>query len=249
MPFACLSLLALSFSTAARADDATDARVIVTRAIKAAGIPTDGKPIAMTWKDKGKFTGGGFEMAYTGDWAYQGPDKYRFAISGEFGGMKVDFLVMVNGNKAWESGFGMSQEMTGEKLDYILSQVYQFRVLSLAPLLAEKDFKLTVAGNKDVNGKKWVGVRVERERKPTITLYFDKETGLLAKGELKVKDEFNGWKEAEDETFFEDYKDIGGRKYYTKMRTLRDGKSMIETTLSEQKPQDKLAPKLFEAKK
>jgi hypothetical protein len=231
------------------ADDAADAKAIIAKSIKALGIKSDDKPVTMTWKDKGKFTGGGFEMPYTGDWAFQGPDKYRFAVSGDFNGMKIDIVVIVNGDKAWESGFGKSEEMTGEKKAQTLLEVYQFHVLSLVPLLSDKEFKLSTDGEKSVAGKKTQVVKVTREKRPTVTLFFDKESGLLVKHEMKVKDEFQEWKEVLEEGYFEDYKEVGGRKVFTKMRVVRDGKTMIEAALSDQKSHDKLDAKLFEKPK
>jgi outer membrane lipoprotein-sorting protein len=247
MRFTAIPLAALAlFSPSVRADDAADAKAIVAKAIKAIGAKIDDKPVMMTWKDKGTFTGGGIKMPYTGDWAYQGPDKYRFDISGDFNGMKIDFLVVVNGTKAWESSMGKSQEITGEKLAQTLAEVYQFHVLSLLPLLTDKEFKLTTAGEKDVIAKKAAVVKVMRDKRPTITLYFDKESGLLVKNELMVKDEFQNWKEVLDEGYYEDYKDVGGRKVFTKMRVVRDGKPMIDSTLSDQKTPEKIDAKLFE---
>jgi hypothetical protein len=122
-----------------------------------------------------------------------------------------------------------------------------FHVSSLAPLLVEKEFKLATAGEKEVNGKKMAAVKVERDQKPAITLFFDKETGLLAIVERKAKDELQGWKEVLSEIYFDDYKEISGRKYYTKMRQVQDGKPMMEVALSDHQPQEKLDPKLFEA--
>lgn len=66
------------------------------------------------------------------------------------------------------------------------------------------------------------------------------------KSESMVKDEFQGWKEVLTESFYDDYKDVNGRKMFTKMRIVRDGKTMIESTLSDQKTPEKLDPKLFE---
>lgn len=266
MRFACLSLLAFLLPTAnLRADDAADARAIVARAVKVAGIATDGKPVAMTTKFKEKSTSGGLERASTGDMAFQAPDQYRFTLKGEvgpikierrglvrrrpinLGGMTIDALGVVNGKKAWESVLGISREVTGEKLEQTLAEVYSFHVSSLAPLLAEKEFKLSTAGEKEVNGKKAAAVKVERDQKPAITLFFDKDTGLLAKVERKAKDELQGWKEVLNELYFDDYKDIGGRKYYTTMRNVQDGKTIMEVILYDQKSQEILDPKLFEA--
>jgi hypothetical protein len=140
----------------------------------------------------------------------------------------------------------MTQEMTGEKLEYFLNQTYTLNVTSLLPLLTDKEFKLTTAGEKDVNGKKAAVVTVTRDKKPTVTLYFDKTSGLLVKSESKVKDEFQGWKEVTDEVYYEDYKDVGGRKFFGKMKVVRDGKTMIESEISDQKTAEKLDAKLFE---
>jgi hypothetical protein len=265
MRFVCLSLLAFLLPAAnLRADDAADARAIVARAMKAAGIPNDGKPVALTMKFKEKPTGSGLETASTGDMVFQAPDKYRFTCKSQvgpikierrgvrrrpidLGGMTIDALGVVNGNKAWESVLGVSREVTGEKLEQTLAEVYSIHVSSLVPLLTEKEFRLSTAGEREVNGKKTAAVKVEREQKPAITLFFDKETGLLAKVERKAKDELQGWKEVLSELYFDDYKDIGGRKYYTTMRNAQDGKPVMEVILFDQKFEEKLDPKLFEA--
>ncbi len=242
LPIAALFL----FSSGIRADDAADARAIVEKGITASGQKPGDKAVAMTWKDKGKFSAGGMAMAYTGEFAFQGPDKYRFAVTAELEGMNLTFIAIANGAKAWESALGMTQEMSPEKLEYFLDQTYAMNVTSLLPLLADKEFKLATAGEKDVNGKKATAVTVTRDKKPTITLYFDKASGLLVKSELKVKDEFQGFKEVQEEVYYDEYKDVGGRKFFGKMKVVRDGKPMIESTISEQKTAEKLDAKLFE---
>ena len=110
----------------------------------------------------------------------------------------------------------------------------------------ERDLSVLPMRDEDVNGKKAVGVKVTHGKHTPVTLYFDKETGLLAKSETKVKDEFQGWKEVPEEVYFGDYKESGGKKFFGKMKIVRDGKTLIESTLSEQKVADKLDAKLFE---
>lgn len=270
MRFACLSLLAVLLPTAnLRADDAAEARAIVARAAKAAGIPTDGTPIATTCKVEGKSIDNGVETAFTGEMAFQTPDKYRITLKSEIGGMKVqvarqglfrrrpvataeipriaiDVLIVANGKKAWMSVMGTSQDLTGQQLEKFLEQRYQYYVIALAPLLTDREFTLSPAGEKEVNGKAAAAVKVERSQNQAMTLFFDKETGLLAKVELKTKAEVQGGKEVFNEVYFEDYKDVGGRKYYTKMRLIQDGKQTLVDTMSGQKAHEKLDPKLFE---
>ena len=177
---------------------------------------------------------------------FQAPDKVRFSFAGEFGGMKMSIVVVTNGDKTWGAAMGRVADFEPEKREYTVNQTYHLHVLKLLPLVADKDFKLAAAGEKDVGGKKAAGVRVTRDKRPTVTLFFDKTTGLLVKSEATVKDEFQGWKDVPEESFFEDYKDAGGKKVFTKMRIVRDGKVMIESELSDQKWPEKLDAKTFE---
>ena len=242
-PLAAVFVLA----PAARADDAADAKAVIEKAIKARGDKPGDKPLAQTWKDKGVFTAAGAKMNYTADWAFQGPDKYRFALAGEFGDVKLNMTVVVNGEKAWGKEGDKVEELTGEKLEQTRNEVYQLWVTSLTPLLTDKGFTLKNAKSKKVDGsERTAAVEVTRDKRPAVTLYFDKETGLLVKTYVTVKDEFQKWKEVPEEAFFSDYKDKDGRKVFTKMRIVRDGKPLIESTLSDQKAAEKLDAKLFE---
>jgi hypothetical protein len=243
LPLAALFLLV----PAGRADDAADARAVVEKAAKALGYkPGDALP-AMTWKEKGTFTGGGFDMKYTNAAAFQGPDKMRFDMNTDPGGKLEAALVLVaNGDKAWEAMGGRARDMTGDKLEYFRNEVYQISTTSVLPLLSDTGYTLATAGEKDVGGKKAVGVKVTREKRPDVTIYFDNDTHLPVKAEMKVKDEFQGWKEVLDEVYFEDYKEAGGKKAFGKMRVVRDGKPMIESVLTDRKEAGKLDPKLFE---
>lgn len=242
-----LSLLAVAaLSLSVRADDAADARAIVKKGMQAAGIKDDDKHLLMSWKDRGTLIGGGFSMTYSGTWTYQAPDKYRSDVHGDVAGMKVHFTMVVNGKRAWEDDFGQTTELTGEKLEQILDQVHEFRVLSLAPLLHDSSLKLATAGEKEIKGETAVRIKVTSEKKPPINLYFHKQTGLLVASEMPVKNELDDWKEALEENFFENYKDVGGRKFFAKMLVVRNGKTIIEANLSDHKFLEKIDSKTFE---
>ena len=239
-------LAAVVFSAATRADDVADAKSIIEKAVKAKGYKVGEKLPAIAWKDKGKFSGGGFDLDYTGEWTFQAPDKYRFDIVMDFGGMKISFTAIVNGTKAWQAAMGRVEAVEGDKLDYVLNQAYQLNVTTLLPLLADDGYKLATSPGKDVGGKETVGVKITRDKRSPITLYFDKSTYFLVKCETTVKDEFQGWKEVPEEVFYSDYKDAGGKKVFTKMKVVRTGKTMIDSTLSDQKMVEKVDAKLFE---
>jgi hypothetical protein len=227
----------------ARSDDP---KVIVEKGLKACGWDKGTSP-CMTWKEKGKFTGGGHEIAYTGDWSVQLPDKYRFAVKLNFNGQDLEIKVVTNGDKAYESAFDMSQEVTGEKLTYTKNQVYTMWVQSLSPLLTDAAFKLAAVDGPDEAGKPVVGMKVTREGKPPVNLFFDKASGLLVRSDVKTLNEFEGWKECTDESHLSDWKDIGGGvKAFHKFKTLRDGKTLLESDMTDFKRPEKLDSKLFE---
>jgi hypothetical protein len=241
---ALFSLAGLLFvSPTLRADDA---KAIIEKALKARGDKPDSGHTAMTWKDTGKFSGGGFELPYTADWAFQAPDKYRFAFVGTFGDAKINLTVAVNGEKAWEAEGATVREITGQKLEYVRGEAYQLWVTSLTPLATDKGFTLATAKGKDVANKPTVAVKVTRDKQPAMTLYFDTASGLLVKREVVVKDEFQKWKEVLEEAYFSDYKETNGAKHFTTLKIVRDGKTMIEATLSDAKSAEKLDAKLFE---
>jgi outer membrane lipoprotein-sorting protein len=242
-----LSLVAaFAFTPLLRADDAADARAIVEKAIKARGDKLDTKNTGMTWKDAGKLTVMGVTLAYTADWAFQAPDKYRFVFNTNFNDAKITLIAVVNGENAWAKEGDKTEELTGEKLAQTRNEAYQFWVTLLVPLVTDKGFTLATAPGKDADGKPTVAVKVTRDKKPAMTLYFDKESGLLVKREIIIKDEFQQWKEVLDEAHFSDYKESNGLKHFTKLKIVRDGKTFIETTLSDAKEVEKLDAKLFE---
>lgn len=241
-----VAVMLLAFVAPVQADDAADAKKLVEKAIKAANLPDPAKMTGLTWKENGKFTAMGFDLNYTADWAVQFPNKYRFVLAADVMGMKINMTMVAAGDKAWEKMDEQVQEITGEKLDYVKHEVYEMWVTALHPLVTDREFKLSSAGEKLVGEAKTIGVKVERGKHPATTLYFDNATGLLVKAETTVKDEFQGWKEVPSENYYEDYKDVDGRKLFAKFRVVRDGKPLLTSTLSDGKWHEKLDPKLFD---
>ncbi len=210
------------------------AKAIIAKAVKAASLDKDAdKPYAETWKDKGTINFMGQKMDYLADWTFQAPDKYRFELRMELMGQKVEIKMGLDGTKAFEAALGQQRALDGDKLDYVKTEAYQFWIMSLNPLLKDKEFKLKALGETKVGDRAAVGVQVDRAGRPTAKMYFAKDTGLLHKLEIPVKNEFDGWKDALDEAFFDDYKDQDGRKVFTKLRVNRNGQPLLESTLSE----------------
>jgi hypothetical protein len=230
----CVSLAFAWILPACAADDAADAKAIIAKAIKAAGLAkgTD-KPFAETWKDKGTINIMGQKLDYVATWIFQSPDKYRLELKAEVMGQTIDVIQATDGTKAIEGVLGLQKDLEDEKLEHAKIEAYQFWIMSLNPLLKDKGFKLKTLGAKKIGDHETVGVQVDRQGKPDVKLYFSKDTGLLAKLDIKIKNEFDDWKEALDENFFEDYKDQDGRKGFTKLRVRRNGDLILEANLSD----------------
>jgi outer membrane lipoprotein-sorting protein len=224
---------------------ADDARTIVEQAIKAhGGADKLARMSVGTWKVKGVLNALGMKVPYTGEYAFQMPDKFRMSFKMEFGGQGVDMVVVTDGKQAWEKAAGQVQEMPREKYNEFQHQVYVMNLSQLAPLL-DKSHTLTSLGESKLGDKTVVGIKVAKPGKRDVAMFFDKDTMLLTKTSTRVMDEFT-MKEAIQEVVMTGHRDIGGLKCFDKLTILRDGKPFVEEEFSDQRFLDKPDPKLFE---
>src|SRR5262245_64310345 len=97
-----VAVLASALGGPARADEKEykDAKASLDKAIKALGGEEKlGKVKAITFKSKGKLTIGGGEGTFTSETTVQGLDQMRGEFTGEFGGMEVKGVNVLNGDK------------------------------------------------------------------------------------------------------------------------------------------------------
>lgn len=238
--FICLLLAAMPVM----AQDTAEG--IVKKAIQAAGYPMESKPYHQTWKEQGKLTLGGQEIAYDASWAFEPSNKFRFDMKAEFSGQKIDIQFIQNGDKAKESSMGTTQMLKDEKLAETTHSCYQLWVNSLTPLVNEKGFKLKLVGERDYAGRKVNSVLVSHEGRRDITLHFDQKTNLLAGCSDKIKDEFQGWKEVPQESEFYDYeKGADGEMVFKRMIVKRDGQVLLQSKFSDNKRIPGFKPEMF----
>ena len=237
---------ALLVSTAIRADDAADARAIIERAIKAHGHKPVAAPAVTTWKEKIVLEALGQELILDAEWTVQVPDKLRIQMAVVVQGQTIDLTMFLNGEKMWFVVNGQLQDSPASQMAEMLTEMNRMWATSLTPLLTGDEFQLATAKEKVVNGKPTAGVVVRNAKRPVVTLYFDKETGLLVKREATVKDQFADDKEMLEEVLVSDYKEAGGRKYHTKVVVTRAGKPYYRSEVSMPRAVEKPDPKLFD---
>jgi hypothetical protein len=227
----------LLWTGAARPGEKDEARAIVMRAIKASGGEAAlKKHEAATWTEKGTYYGMGDGLPYVGKLAMQLPGQFRMEVVGVF-------TIVVDNDKAWMNAGGETKKLEGEALKRQQHNQKAGLITSLLPL-KDQAFKLAAVDSVEVDKKMAVGVKVTRKDYPEVKLYFDKESGLLVKNQLKVYSE-EEQKEVTQEQYLSKYKEIDGAQVPTHIVIKRDGKLFVETDIVELKAAGKLDAKIF----
>jgi RNA polymerase sigma factor (sigma-70 family) len=232
---------------AARGDDsAQDVRAIINQAIKAQGGETNLAKLRIV-RQKGTYrrfidtTQG--KTLFSWETITQEPDRFKNVQQGEIDGQKMSMTILFKGNQGWISMDGQTQEMDQEMVASTKEDLYADRIASLLPLKG-KEYQLSLLAEAMVNGRPAVGVKVAAKGRPDLSLFFDKETGLLAKRERRVADGMGG--HVTEIFFFSDYQETAKVKVARKIATFADDKHVAELRISEVEFLDKVEDKAFD---
>jgi len=241
------AILAFGFLVASvaplQADD-KEAQALVAKAIKAhGGAETLAKFTGTVAKFKGKFHGMGQAIDMTGKVSAQGADKLKQDISLEDGGQALQIVTVLDGDKGWIVIGDNTMDLDKDQVAETREQAHSAWLTTLTPL-TDKGLTLATTGEVLVNEKPALGVKVSAKDRRDVTLYFDKETGLLVKYESTVKDQGTG-QEVTEEEFLSEYKEVQGTKQAMKLTTKRDGKLYAEAEITDYKLVDKLGADVF----
>jgi hypothetical protein len=239
-----VGLLVLGSPPRTQAEGDKDVNAILDKAIQALGGAENlGKVKAATWKTKGKINIMDTENEMTTEGTFEGLDKYRGQFEGDFNGMKIKGITVLNGNKGWFKFGEMGSELDENRLASQKREVYLVVTTMTILPLKSKEFKVQLAGEEKVGDKPAVGLKVTAPDGKDFTLYFDKQSGLPVKQVAKVAD-FQG-NEVTQESFYDGYKEFDGIKRATKLTSKRDGMPFISGEITEFKILDKVDPKTF----
>jgi hypothetical protein len=219
----------------ARADD--DVKAILDKAIKAhGGAEKIDKRQASQTKSKGTLEIMGLTIPFTEQTSSQA-DRLKSVLELEVMGQTITQTTVYNGEKGWIAAQGKTQELEGKTLDELKEAAYLARA-SRFTALKDKPYELSSLGELKVNGKPAVGIKVASKGHRDVSLFFDKETGLLAKMERQG---FNPMTEKEfnEERIITEYQEVDGAKVPKKAVINRDGKKFIEVEIVESKSRDK----------
>jgi hypothetical protein len=239
-----LTVLASLFSAApALAEDA--ARAIVERGIKAQGGPealAKAKMVRIVSEGTASFIPNTPQAPVKVEELYSRPEKYKSTISMQVQGMNLSFVQAVNGDEAWMSVNGMLIPLPPEGEKEMKAQLHTDQVTSLT-FLGNLQAELSLADEVVIDGKPAVGVLVKSAGQRDVTLYFDKESGLLVKATFKANIPTQG--ETDQEVLFSDYQDQNGLKLPRKVVVLQGGRKIVETKVVKVELLDKVDDKEF----
>ena len=249
LKFAIATLAAFVAIASATADDA--AIKTVTAGIKAhGGEEALKKNKAGDMKMKGSMAILGMDLEFTGSVLYQLPDQFKMIIDTSVVGQKMSIVQVGNGDKFKTTINGAAQKLDDKTKDELRQGASSQEISMLYPLLDKE--KYTIKAGKDAKIAKiakiadveCTAVVVEGKKTKTMTLYFDKKTGLLHATTRKSLAPGSG-DEVEEESVMTDYKEVEGVKIPMKMLVKHDGKTFMSTTFTEAKLSAKLDPKVF----
>ena len=185
-------------------------------------------------QEAGTFTIGGI---------VQGFDRVRLDLEMNIMDRNQKFLLIISGDNGWVKRDERVEDAPAEILQILRAELNALRLTQLLTPLKDKELKLSPLGEMKINDRTVLGIKVVKKDQPDTDLYFDKETHLPVKCELRVK-EPNGM-EVTTAWHFSNYKEVAGVKHPMKISLGRDDTKMMEMEITEVKPQDKVDEKEF----
>ena len=119
------------------------------------------------------------------------------------------------------------------------------KIAHLTNLLTDKSLQLTLLGESKVENRPAVGVKAVSKGHRDIDLFFDKESGLLAKVQSR-KNDLQTMQEVDEERIIKEYQDVDGQKAPKKVLVNHDGKKYLEAEVLEVKYPDDIEDSEFQ---
>jgi hypothetical protein len=216
-----------------QAGGTAETKALLDKAIKAAGgqAKVDGlKDLA--WKGKLSIDENGQQVTVGLDGNFQGWDRQRLEVEVNVNGTTQNLLLVINGKKGWVKNQNKANEL-GKELAVFSDIVFAVRCPQLLTGLKDKSFQLSHLGELKVADQKAVGLRVSRKGSPDVNIFFSKKTHLLLKADTRFTEPQG--KEIEMEILFDEYKDFGGLKHFTKA-TFKADRKTINLEVSDLRP-------------
>jgi hypothetical protein len=220
-----------------------EARAVVQRAIAAHGgaAALDRYPAG---KDtiKGVLIIDGQEVELTGTATFALPGRNRTTVKLDLGGMKTTLAQVINGDRIHVTLNGEKLEMTDEQLADLRHAQHASDVFRLTLLLNDPDYVLKALGESRFGEQTLVGVLVKHKKHKDVKIFFDKQTGLVARMERTTVED---GQEKPKELLYSEYREFGGIKVPCREVILLDGRKTQDILTTDRKPLERIDEKEF----
>jgi hypothetical protein len=235
----------VSWGLSARAQENNEQRALVLKAMEAhGGKKVLAKYMGVTAKYKGTMNFMGAEAKMSGEVALLFPFKMKNDVTVEVNNMNIAVKSVFDGTGLYVNAGGNAIELKDAKLvEETKEDMYVEKVAGLADL-DDAAYKFAALGESKVQGKDTIGIRVSREGRRDVNLYFDKQSHLLAKYEYRGREPFQ-MMEVTIDKLVSDYKDIQGLKTATKVLVQWDGKDGMNMEVSDLMYHERLDDSVF----
>jgi hypothetical protein len=149
-----------------------------------------------------------------------------------------------NGKKLWVSAMGQTKEIDDEKILKAAREEMQAEGASSLSDYLKEPFELNSLGDVKVKGKAAIGIRISKKGQKDISMFFDKQTHLLVKTEMRTLDGMTG-QEVTQEKFILGYQDKNGMKVAKRVEIQKDGKTFMDIEITESQAFEKLDDSVF----
>jgi outer membrane lipoprotein-sorting protein len=199
---------------------------------------------AVTTKFKGTMEIQGLTFDITGETSVQKPDKVKNVMKLEIKGKTIDVITVFNGKKLWVNTMGQTKEIDDEKILNAAREEMQTEGAGSFSDFLKPPYELSSIGDVKVKGKDAVGIRVSKKGQKDISLFFDKQSHLVVKTEMRTLDAQSG-QEITQEKFIVGYQEKDGLKIAKRVEIVKDGKTFMDIEITDTTPLEKLDDAVF----
>jgi hypothetical protein len=240
--------LSVLLTVSGRLDAQNDADKIIEKAVAAHGGDKVAKMQVMVTKAHGKLNVPNFgDAEFEVETLWQLPSQYKSAWHTQIKNQTINSVVVVNRRQGWRKANDMqSEEIPEPNFKELREQMHAERLDKILPLTGKSLTLRTLGVTQDpkLPGQTLTGILVKAEDHREVRMYFDKDTGLLAKRENDVKDVKSG-QQFKQEIYFTAYKETEGVKVWTRFVIFRDGQRFLEAEITEVKFFETLPDAMF----
>jgi hypothetical protein len=224
---------------------ADEATTLLDRAIKAQGGEEKlNKAQGATFQVKGTADIEGMKAELGGDVSTQGANNIHWNAAFTAMGRTENGTIIITSEKIWAKGGNREAEEAPKEVAFIRDVFRTIRLCQNLSTVPGKDVTLSHLGELKIDKQTAVGLKIATKGRPDIDVFFDKETHLPLRAEVRVTEPGQA-NEVLYAFFFSDYKDVNGIQCASKMTFKRDDKTTMEVEFSEFKFMEKLDETLF----